>query len=197
MDELNPQEEKNLKEAMRRSKMKEMLGGLKELEDTLPEVITDAPAKAVAKRRSIWPLAVAASLLFLLAAGWYLMRETPMTAGEQLFAQHFEAYPTIGITRGGVADLKTKAYEAYNGADYATAVDLFGQLNAKSTDTLSLFYMGISQIAAGEMKDGIKTLNQFKSISDLDGLVKKADWYILLGKVRAGDVGEDALLNWE
>ena len=197
MDELNPQEEKNLKEAMRRSKMKEMLGGLKELEDTLPEVAIDAPVKAVAKRRSIWPLAVAASLLFLLAAAWYLMRETPMTAGEQLFAERFEAYPPIGVTRGGEVDLKTKAYEAYNGADYATAVNLFAQLNANSTDTLSLFYMGISQIAAGETGKGIETLNRYKEMSDLDGLVKKADWYILLGKVRAGDVGEDALLNWE
>lgn len=192
MDELNPQEEKNLKEAMRRSKMKEMLGSLKELESTLPEVAVDAPAKEVAKRRRIWPLVAAASVLLLLTVGWYLMQEEPMNAGERLFAENFEPYPPIGVTRGFVptekAKLKMDAYEAYSGSDYKSAVSLFGKLNTANTDTLSLFYMGISQIAIGNTEEGIETLNNFKKMSD--ELQEQADWYIVLGKLRLEELDE-------
>lgn len=183
MEELNPQDEKNLREAIRRNKMKGMLGELKALEEDLPEV-NIPPASA--KRRNLRPWMVAAGILFLLALSWYLFRDRPPNKYEELFAAYFEPYPSMVTRRGGETDLRNRAYTAYSDGKYRQALPLLEQVWEERQDTLSLFYLGIAQIADGETNEGIQNLKVFNELYKVFN--QQVNWHIALGYLQEGEV---------
>jgi len=160
MEDWNPQDDKNLEEAMRRSKMKSMLSDLKNLEGGLPELepIEDS-GPIEAKQRKFRPWLIAAGILLLLSAGWFIFSESQSDKYQELFAAHFEPYPAMEQTRGGTEDLKTRAYEAYAAEDFELANVLLEELNS---------------------------LEQFAGMTDVLG--EQAQLYIILGHLYKGDV---------
>ena len=142
-------------------------------------------AEAAAPVRRLFPLralAIAASILALIAAGLWLFQNNQPSTPQAIFADYFEPYRNPIFTRSGENNQENTwktATEAYASGDYAKAIDAFREsLNYEETITyLANFYLGLSYLSqdSPQPQEAITALDQvFTSDNDYH---QQALWY--------------------
>lgn len=145
---------------------------LQNLETELSTATASAPkqeAKVVAmkpkaKTNRTW-MAIAASLLLLLTAGWFLMRQPTMVPGGELAMNNFEPYDNIAYTfeRGTSDDsIEASAFRAYEAGDYASAEMNFDKIPATE---IRSFYKAQSLLAQRKFSEA-ETIFQKLSVTE-------------------------------
>lgn len=137
-------------------------------------------------------LAIAASFLVLVSAGfWFLNREA--TSPAELFAANFEVYrPPVNI-RGGDENAQViweQAKAAYANGDFEKAAKGFEEAIEKNAQVayLSQFYLGIS-LLANHSSDSQKAIAAFDEVLNLDNDYREqAMWYKGLALLNLNDV---------
>lgn len=135
----------------------------------------------VQPRRNLRRLyAIAAAVLVLLLAGWFVLQPRGYDSPETLAAATFKPYRNIttGNVRGGENDTERAAYDAYDAGDYPTAVSLFEQL--PETDTHQFYYgqslLGNENFAAAARR--------FDRLRNRDfGLAEESAYYLALARL--------------
>ncbi|MEM8908047.1 MAG: hypothetical protein AAGD05_09400 [Bacteroidota bacterium] len=156
-------------------RLKKRLQGIhKEVAETSPPA--DGKGSTLGRSHSLYRwLSVAAVLLLLMMALFWWGRTAPKH--QQLFAQHYEAYPLSFNSRSSPLDLvMAKAGALYNNADYEEAGVLFSQILEENPNSKAQFALGI---AALEMADYPRALQQFEQlIAQKDPIYEEqAIWY--------------------
>jgi len=149
--------------------------------------------KPKTKVKSWFFSAVAACMVVL--AGYFLWTALSLSAGEKLYARHYETYPNLVApsTRGeSSADLKTDAFLAYDNGDFEQAAALFEQLKNEPNSDYASLYLGICQLELGRPDKAIPVLNLVSPTSELKEI---ASWYEALGyfKLNMLDKGKSAI----
>ncbi|OAV43002.1 hypothetical protein [Lewinella sp. 4G2] len=115
-----------------------------------------APMKASRNRNRTW-MAIAASLLLLLTAGWFIMRQPAFATGGELAMAQFEPYDNIAYTfeRGTSDDsIEASAYRAYEKGDFAAAQSSFEKIDANPVRS---FYLGQTLLAQSKFSEAATT----------------------------------------
>lgn len=151
--------------------------------------------KAETKVISIRPWLVAASVALLLGLGsWFLFFNTPYLNTEQLYVANFAPYENVvhPIERGEqLEDLKTKAFTAYEDANYSLALELFKELQAQQADPYISFYEAIVMMQLNKHQEAIPLL---KSYIENEGQLKdRAIWYLALAHLKQDNTAESKL----
>lgn len=162
-------------------------------------VIKELPtpgAKTVAMkpRRNLRRLyGIAAAVLVLLLAGWWILQPTGYSSPGALAMDTFEPY--ANITQGGVrgdTDPATAAFAAYDAGRYNEAVDAFTTLPPTATNK---FYLGQSLLG---QQDYAAAAVQFEDVRKADfGLAREAAYYLALARVGEGKtaLAKELLIN--
>ncbi|MEO0734095.1 MAG: hypothetical protein AAFZ52_14765 [Bacteroidota bacterium] len=160
-----------------------------------------AGAKSVAKVRSLRQYyAIAASLLLLVATGYWWATRQPVFDAEATYAAAFSPYANelSGRTMGEVDPADTlaptlrAALLAYDRREYATAADSFAVQLIQAPAAAPTLYYGISLLAAGRTADARKVLAPLRTDANYGD---PARWYHALALVRQPDLtaARDAL----
>ena len=133
-------------------------------------------------------LAVAATIAVVAGLTAYLTRPG---AGEALFQEYFEPYPsTQPIVRGADMNGRSPALVLYESRDYKGAIVAFEDgLKAEPNDAALRFYAGLCQLALGRSEDAIANLEQTRRLG-VHELEAPAEWYLALAHLRSHNVGE-------
>ena len=106
------------------------------------------------------------------------------TEEEKLFQAYFEAPALVGnVTRGANNEFKAlqeQAFKAYNQGNLKKAAPLFKELYEGYQDTLSLFYLGISQLGTNQTDQAVTHLETINQIND-DIRLEHIEYYLALG----------------
>lgn len=158
---------------------------------TAPEstaVVKELPtpgAKTVAinPRRNLRRLyGIAAAVLVLLVAGWFIMQPRGYDSPGALAMDTFEPY--TNITQGGVrgeSDPATAAFAAYDAGRYAAAAEALAALPATATNK---FYLGQSLLGQERYADAAV---QFEDVRRADfGLAREAEYFLALARLGEG-----------
>ncbi len=160
------------------------------------EAVTDSedsrPKETETKVISIRPWLVAASVIFLLGLGsWLLFFNNPDFNTDQLYAANFAPYENVvhPIERGEqLEDLSTRAFTAYEDEDYSLALELFKELQVQQTDPYIAFYKAIVLMQLEKHQEAIPLLEGY---IENDGQLKdRATWYLALAYLKQNDVAE-------
>ncbi len=148
--------------------------------------------KTETKVISIRPWLVAASIVFLLGLGaWLLFFNSPNLNTDQLYAVNFVPYENVvhPIERGEqLEDLKTRAFTAYEDADYSLALKIFKELQVQQADPYISFYEAIVLMQLNNHQEAIPLL---KDYIENDGQLKdRATWYLALAYLKQNDIAE-------
>ena len=155
-------------------------------------VVREMPAPHTTKagvrpRRNLRRLyGIAAAVLVLLLAGWFVLQPRGYNSPEALAMATFEPYENItpGGVRGGEADPATAAFAAYDAGDYATAATA---LRALPPTAVNRFYLGQSLLATG---DYAAAAVQFADVRMADfGLTLEAEYYLAVARLGEGKTG--------
>lgn len=156
-------------------------------------VIKELPTPGTKKtgvqpRRNLRQLyAIAAAVLVLLLAGWYILRPTTYDSPEALAMATFEPYQNIvpGTVRGGDTDPAADAYAAYDAGRFAAAATA---LRALPATPVNRFYLGQSLMADG---DFTAAATEFAELRTADfGLAPEATYYLALARIGEGRLQE-------
>jgi hypothetical protein len=182
---------RNLFSGIRFSAMKT---SLKKLEASLPEIETKREAKIISFKNYKVVIAVAASIVVILAGTW-LFPGNNMN-NESLFNEYYSAYPNITntITRGGstVDDIKQEAFLAYDKEDYNKASELFNRILEKERTPFILLYAGNSSLSAGKNTKAIGIFRELLSTpSDFE---IQGKWFLSLALIRENKIAEAKIL---
>ncbi|PHI20747.1 hypothetical protein CEQ90_06770 [Lewinellaceae bacterium SD302] len=123
--------------------------------------------------------ALAACLLFLLAAGIYFILPNNVASPQELYAANFEPYRNIAvdITRGeDNLSVKERAFLAYEQGNYREALTYLGQLEATPVND---FYAGQAQLGLKKFPAAIDDLFPLAQMDDFP-LQQQANWYLAL-----------------
>ncbi len=152
-----------------------------------PPASAEAPqAKVVSmpsRRNPRFILGIAAAVLLLLAAGWFLMQPTGFDSPQALAMASYEPYENItnGTVRGGDDDPAIAAFMAYDNGDYASAATAFAALPATAVHK---FYLGQSLLATEQFAEAAA---QFTDLTKADfGLQQEAGYFLALAQLGAG-----------
>ncbi len=154
-----------------------------------------APNTPPSRVRLLRPLlAVAASIALLIAFFQWFPRNSP-SSPEQLFAQHFDAYPMVLNQRSALdtlaqAQLSNRAIQAYLQEDYQKAAATFQELQTLEEQPLYRFYEAVALLGLGKAEQSITLLEKVLLQGD-DLLVQQARWYLALAWLKQGQ-GEKA-----
>lgn len=164
------------------------------LKERLRGLEAGATVRRLHPRRRYW--AAAAAVLLLLAAGWFVFRPAPEPGAGELFAlAEFEPYPNIAyrITKGAAdSTARAAAFAAYERADWAAAAAAFATLE---DEPVNRFYLGQSQLAAGNYAAAAATLEPLPARTDFN-LADEAAYYRAVALLGTGDQpGATALLE--
>lgn len=189
-------EHQQLIKGIRYSYLQNRLQQLRTLENALPQL------HAEKKGKQVWLIthwkqatAIAATLAFFaIAFVWWNKQATP----EELYAEHFKAYPNVfeAIVRGNDEQSKrTDAFAAYEAEDYVTAATLFTELLDEKEEAGMLMLLGNCNLVLGNTTEA---RNQFiRLINDFDDLDNQAKWYLGLSYLKEGDVKTAQLIFQE
>lgn len=139
------------------------------------------------RSRGRW-LGVAAALLLMLLAGWFVVNGIG-NRPEQLAMTYFEPFPNYATTnvRGDqTEDATMAAFNAYDAADFARAVELFRSLEA--TD-VNRFYLAQSLFAAKEFTAAAPLFSDLAARADF-ALAPEAVYYAALTDLARGQTTE-------
>ena len=174
--------QKELRTALRkeeRQDIKEMFSKLKD--DSSKKESRVIPIK-------LW-LAAASILLIAGLGTWllYLMINRPTM--KHFTISIFHPYENVvhPIERGNqLEDLRTRAFEAYENADYILALNLFDELNNKQKDPYLDFYSAIVMMQLDQPEQAVPLLNQY--IEQEGELKDRAIWYLALAYLKQGQI---------
>lgn len=142
----------------------------------------ETPVVALPARR--WWLGIAAAVLLLLAAGWFVWQpSTPDYATPRLLAEAtFEPYENLaGTLRGDAAD--AAAFAAYDAGQYAAAATAFAAL---PPTPVRRFYQAQSLLAEQQYAAAASLLQELTS-ADF-GLQAESTYFLALAHLGVGDV---------
>ena len=128
-------------------------------------------------------LAIAATLLLLIAAGWFMMK--PDKVEGDLFATYFEPYPMLVTQRGETAEVFANheaAIEAYEEGRYAEAAELF--TSGRMPAVIQL-YSGISYLASDNY---VRALDMLQPLTNNADIAEQAQWYLALTYLKLNDM---------
>jgi len=188
--------QKELKSALKkeeRQKIKSLFSNLGT--ETLVDLHDGRTQKPERKVISIRSWLVAASIIFLLGIGsWLLFYNTPDLNTDQLYAANFVPYENVvhPIERGAqLEDLKTRAFTAYENANYGLALELFKELQVQHNDPYIVFYEAIVLMQLDNHEEAIPLLEGY--IEDNGQLKDRATWYLALAYLKQNDITESKI----
>ena len=157
----------------------------------------------VVEKTNFWkPMRIAASLLILVGASWFIYNSGMFNNSQDLYAANYEKYPNTvyTITRGDGNDnsIERKAFEAYESEKYELAIGHFIALKAETGLDYVDFYLAQSYVANGQEQKAIET---FKEISDVNSdFSAESLWYegliqLKLEKNKEAEILFEALLK--
>jgi len=138
------------------------------------------PGKVISMKRYLLGAAAAAAILIAVIMMW-----PPDKA--DLYAAFSETSMPPGSERGVAADtMLTRATEAFNKKDYATAIILFQRVKQQdTTDNFVNFYYGVALLQAGHLPEARAVFNQL--YAGQSAFVYEAAWYQALGYLKEGN----------
>lgn len=173
-----------------RQEIKSLFSNLKN--ETANDLKGTIPKETETKVISIRPWLVAASVVFLLGLGsWMLFFNGPDLNTDQLYAANFAPYENVvhPIQRGEqLENLKTRAFIAYEDADYGLALELFKELQVQQTDPYIAFYEAIILMQLNKHQEAVPLLEGY--IGNDGQLKDRAIWYLALAYLKENDVGK-------
>ncbi|MCB0707121.1 MAG: tetratricopeptide repeat protein [Saprospiraceae bacterium] len=198
-DQLLNEDPSLAKEIAFHTRMNTVLGGEKihQFRSVLQQVNkewTASEAKAVPRVRRINTrsiLGIAATIVFLLAALWFLF-PTEKPSNDALFASNFEPYTMVLNQRSELAadpieQAINQAVLNYNQQEFEKAATGFQQLREVDPANVTYsFYTAISQLANGESAAAITLLEQLL-VSDDHLLVEQSRWYLALAYLKENE----------
>ena len=165
-------------------------------------VVKDLPAPGLKKasvrpRRNLRRLyGIAAAVLVLLLAGWFILRPggSGYDSPQALAMDTFEAYENItpGGVRGGADDPVAQAYAAYDAGKFAEAA---AALRTLPPTAVNKFYFGQSLLATQEYAGAAV---QFEDLRKTDfGLNRESEYYLALARLGEGkqEIAREMLLE--
>ena len=145
------------------------------------------PAKVIPFYRR--PLAVAASVLLLILAGYFTWQLNTGDSTTQLFAQNFEPYQVVFSPRSEnpLQETRNAAINAYQQGRYAEAIEYFDKLQQEdSLGVAPAFYKGICYLARGDVDKSIQLLDSVKNIAN-PLFTEQSAWYLGLAFLKKND----------
>ena len=162
-----------LTEGLETLKQRETLKRLKALDATLPPI--DPP-----NSMGWLKILIVALVLALAAFGvWHFMikEEKPEVAAP--IAAYFEPYPALGIRMGDSPDeLKKDALVLYAQKKYSKAIPLLNDSFKATSDSMLLFYMGVSNLALGQSSEAQAIFEQLQNTESVPQ--EATQWYLAL-----------------
>lgn len=135
-------------------------------------------------------LAVAASLLILLVAGYLFIDSTPNN--QELFAAYYQPYPNIvnPVERSADKNLNDQGLFYYENGDYFSAIRAFeNQLATDPANVAWKFYRGVSLLQVDKAESAAQDLRQVIQSNNIQFVVP-AQWYLGLATLKMGNKGE-------
>lgn len=132
-------------------------------------------------------LAVAAAILLLLAAGWFILR----SGGSEFnapaaYAANFEPYRNIAVqlTRGAETPTPEElAYTAYENGKWAAAEQLIDELPASEVNS---FYLAQTYLKQGKFSEAVALLEILRK-NDGFALHYATEWYLAMAYLGQGE----------
>ncbi len=142
-------------------------------------------AEAATPIRRIRPFrtwAIAAALLVLIAASFWIFSNGSNPESSDLFAEHFEVYRNPIFTRSGEPNQENnwqKAIEAYAKGNYENAISSFeASINEEGTIVyLAQYYLGISYLSQAKPKPEMAITAFNKVLTSDNDYHQQALWY--------------------
>ena len=184
-------EAEELEKGIALSARTQMLRQLREWDEPT-ETVAPQPELHPVRRRRWRAWAVAASLLLLVGMGWWLWETQRTTPHAALVAAYFEALPMIGITRSSdteaLEQLRSEANQYYTGGAYDQAIPALERAVSEYRDSLSVFYLGVSQLGNDQAAAAIQSLERFRTYrAAYPDLQNQAQWYLALAHLQNDD----------
>ena len=155
------------------------------LETTLP------PLSAARSGLPYRWLAVAATVLLLALAGWWVLQRS--TPAEKLAKANFVWLPHDEQTLGEKEDRTRSGLDYYNEGEYAQAYPLLrGGVASGELDSINLVYAGISALAAGDPAAARTLLLEMLDPRRFPYIQDDVRYYLALAELRLGDPGAAA-----
>jgi len=183
--------ERELQSALRKEERQEIKGMFAklnsgEVDNAGQATVSETGTKVI----SIRPWLVAASIVFLLGLGsWLLFFNSPNLNTEQLYTANFTPYENVvhPIERGEkMEDLQTRAFTAYEDADYTLALELFKELQVQQSDPYIAFYEAIVRMQLDQHRKAVPLLEDY--IANGGQLKDRATWYLALAYLKQDDI---------
>lgn len=123
-------------------------------------------------------LTIAASILLLLGALWWLNGSEPLSS-HAAFTQYYEAYPNLvaPVTKGGEpVEGGDRAFQLYEIGEYERALSIF---EALPQEEAKMFYQGLTYIALNRPQQAAPLLSLI-STNKTSSYRQTAQWYFAL-----------------
>lgn len=151
-----------------------------------PEVAAPSKEAKVVEIRPMrrW-LSIAATVLLVIAAGYFLLRPTSFS-NQDLFAEAFAPYPNSELLDRGSADERQTAYFAYQSGEYEQAYDL---LTALPADPGNSFFAAQAALESGQIEAAIDLLAPLATDRSFV-LREEAEWSLALAYLQLDRLDE-------
>jgi hypothetical protein len=171
---------------------------LQDLESSLAKENSDQKAKVVGlqprRTSTLRYLAYAASLLLVLAVGWWALSPGSSPSPQQLAMANFEAYPNIAyqLERSGTEEASPEelAFVAYEDGDYARAATRFEALEDTPTNR---FYRAQSELAQENFTEATTLFLELSQRGDF-ALAAESEYFHAIALLGSGAQEEAAQL---
>lgn len=141
-------------------------------------------------RRRLWPMAIAASILLLIAGSWYYL-QSEVIAPETLFATYYQPYPNLAhpiVRNQDPADSLSQAFAAYEQGRYTEAQARLDQLVVNNDNPELRFYLALSLMGQANYNAAQQQLDRLKG--NTFQFQAQVWWYQALVQLRKGDLVE-------
>ncbi|MFK8056177.1 MAG: tol-pal system YbgF family protein [Saprospiraceae bacterium] len=148
-----------------------------------------APRQAKVRRLSIGRMmSIAATLLLLAVAGWWVLDDGSSSDPNDLYAEYASPYRVTMVTRDASEGILIQlAQTAYQEEDYGTAYASFSKLSEQEpTATQFQFYAGVSALLDGNAAEAIPIFEGLLAQED-HLFVEQSRWYLALANLQEGD----------
>ena len=144
------------------------------------------PVRSPVRSMFTW-LAVAAAVLALVIAGWWVFRAAPVDAAPPLAEEYFAWLPRQEALLGPAEDAAAGLL-AYDRQEYATAYPLLTRgVAAGSLDSVNLLYAGVAALGAGRSEEAREVLTTLLETDRYPVEEGELRYYLALAELRLGD----------
>ncbi|MEM6396878.1 MAG: hypothetical protein AAF741_11075 [Bacteroidota bacterium] len=124
-------------------------------------------------------LSIAATVLLVLAAGWFLLQPSSLS-NQDLFAENFAPFPNQEVLDRGEQDDRQSAYYAYQSKDYEQAYEL---LIALPEDNGNQFFAAQAALATDRATKAKELLAPLAADADF-ALQQESEWHLALAHLQ-------------